>query len=60
MCFYGETFESVNAFINELKRYIDYFNNERIFMKLKDLHIFVYIIMQINAEIKYSFPLLRE
>lgn len=27
--FYGEKFESVNAFIDELKRYINYHNNER-------------------------------
>ena len=27
--FYGEKFESVKAFIDELKRYIDYYNNER-------------------------------
>lgn len=32
--FYGEEFESINAFIDELKRYIDYYNNERISMKL--------------------------
>ena len=35
--FYGEKFESVNAFIDELKRYIDYYNNERISMKLKGM-----------------------
>ena len=28
--FYGEKFESVNAFIDELKKYIYYYNNERI------------------------------
>ena len=33
--FYGEKFESVKAFIDELKRYIDYYNNERISLKLK-------------------------
>ncbi len=33
--FYGKKFESVNAFIGELKKYIDYYNNERISMKLK-------------------------
>ncbi len=27
--FYGENFESVNAFIDELKKYIYYYNNER-------------------------------
>ncbi len=27
--FYGEKFESVNAFVEELKRYIYYYNKER-------------------------------
>lgn len=35
--FYGEKFESVNTFIDELKRYIDYYNNERISLKLKGM-----------------------
>ena len=35
--FYGEKFDSVNAFIDELKRYIDYYNNDRISMKLKGM-----------------------
>ena len=35
--FYGERFESVDAFIDELKRYIDYYNNERISLKLKGM-----------------------
>ena len=35
--FYGEKFESVNTFIDELKRYIDYYNNKRISMKLKGM-----------------------
>ncbi len=35
--FYGERFESVTAFINELENYIDYYNNERISMKLKGM-----------------------
>lgn len=35
--FYGEKFESVNAFINELKRYINYYNNDRISLKLKGM-----------------------
>ena len=35
--FYGEKFESVNAFIDELKHYIDYYNNERISLKLKGM-----------------------
>ena len=33
--FYGEEFESVNAFIDELNEYIYYYNNERISSKLK-------------------------
>ena len=35
--FYGEKFESANAFIDELKRYIDYYNNESISMKPKGM-----------------------
>ena len=35
--FYGEKFESVNAFVDELKKYIDYYNNERISLKLKGM-----------------------
>ena len=35
--FYGEKFESVNTFIDELKRYINYYNNERISLKLKGM-----------------------
>ena len=35
--FYGEKFESVNAFIDELKNYIDYYNSERISLKLKGM-----------------------
>ncbi len=35
--FYGEKFESITAFIDELERYIDYYNNERISMKLKGM-----------------------
>ena len=35
--FYGEKFESVNAFIEELKHYIDYYNNDRISVKLKGM-----------------------
>ena len=33
--FYGEKFESVNTFIDKLKEYIYYYNNERIILKLK-------------------------
>ena len=33
--FYGEKFKSVNAFIDKLKEYIYYYNNERINLKLK-------------------------
>ena len=35
--FYGEKFESVNAFVDELKKYIQYYNNERISLKLKGM-----------------------
>ena len=28
--YYGEKFESVNAFIDKLEEYIEYYNNERI------------------------------
>ena len=35
--FYGEKFENVNVFIDELKRYIDYYNYERISMELKGM-----------------------
>ena len=35
--FCGEKFESVNAFIDELNKYIHYYNNERISLKLKGM-----------------------
>lgn len=35
--YYGEKFDSVDDFINELKTYIHYYNNERISMKLKGM-----------------------
>ena len=35
--FYGEKFESINTFIDELKSYIYYYNNERISLKLKGM-----------------------
>ena len=35
--FYGEKFESLNAFIDELDKYIYYYNNERISLKLKGM-----------------------
>ena len=35
--FYGEKFESVNAFIDALNDYIYYYNNERISLKLKGM-----------------------
>ncbi len=35
--FYGEKFKSVGDFIEELKSYIDYYNNERISLKLKGM-----------------------
>lgn len=33
--FFGEKFQSVNTFIDKLKEYIYYNNNERIILKLK-------------------------
>ena len=35
--FYGEKFDSVISFIEHLKAYIDYYNNERISLKLKGM-----------------------
>ncbi len=35
--YYGEKFESVHAFIEKLKEYIYYYNNERISLKLKGM-----------------------
>ena len=35
--FYGEKFESFNAFFDDLKKYIHYYNNERISLKLKGM-----------------------
>lgn len=35
--FYSEKFESVDAFIGELKKYIYYYNNEHISLKLKGM-----------------------
>lgn len=35
--FYGEKFESVDAFIEELEKYIYYYNHERISLKLKGM-----------------------
>ena len=35
--FYGEKFESVNTFIDELEKYIHYYNTERISLKLKGM-----------------------
>ena len=40
--FYGEKFESVNAFIDELKKYIHYYNTERISLKLKGMSLVQY------------------
>ena len=36
--YYGEKFESVNAFIDKLEEYIEYYNNERISLKLKGMN----------------------
>ena len=33
--FYGEKFESVNTFIDKPEKYIYYYNNKRISLKLK-------------------------
>ena len=35
--FFGEKFESVNAFIDKLEEYIYYYNNKRISLKLKGM-----------------------
>lgn len=35
--YYGEKFESVDTFIDELNRYIHYYNNDRISIKLKGM-----------------------
>ena len=35
--FYGEKFESVNAFIDELNKYIHYYNHDRISLRLKGM-----------------------
>ena len=35
--FYGESFESVDAFVDELEKYIYYYNHERISLKLKGM-----------------------
>ncbi len=36
-CFYGKKFESVDHLKNEIEEYIDYYNNDRIKLKLKGL-----------------------
>ena len=35
--YYGEKFSSIEDFIEKLRKYIDYYNNERISLKLKGL-----------------------
>ena len=35
--FYGENLENVNSFIDELKNYIYFYNNNRILPKLKGM-----------------------
>ena len=35
--YYGEKFESPSRFIEKLKEYIYYYNNERISLKLKEM-----------------------
>ena len=49
-----EKFESVNAFIDELKRYIDYYNNERISIKLKGMSPVQYQLIHKQVNIKFS------
>ena len=34
---YGEMFETVNGFVHRLREYIDYWNNERISLRLKGM-----------------------
>ena len=34
---YGEKFETVDEFVHRLREYIDYWNNERISLKLKGM-----------------------
>ena len=50
--FYGEKFESVNAFIEQLHEYIYYYNNERTSRKLKGMSPVGY-----NANIEKSLDL---
>ena len=40
--FYGEKFENVDGFIDELKNYINYYNSDRISMKLKGVSLAQY------------------
>lgn len=40
--FYGEKYESVDVFIEKLKEHIEYYNNERISIKLKGLSSVLY------------------
>ncbi len=35
--YYGEKFETVDEFVHRLKEYIEYWNNERISLKLKGM-----------------------
>ena len=35
--YYGEKFESPRGFIEKLEEYIEYYNNERIFLELKGM-----------------------
>lgn len=35
--FYGEKFETMDKFVHRLQEYIDYWNNERISLKLKGM-----------------------
>ena len=40
--FYGEKFESVEDFMQKLREYISYWNNERISLKLKGMSLVGY------------------
>ena len=40
--YYGEKFETVDEFVHRLKEYIDYWNNERISLKLKGMSLVGY------------------
>ena len=47
--FYDNKFETVDHFIRELEEYIDYYNNERIKIKLKGLSPVQYRIQSLKS-----------